>query len=418
MSLKLSDVERTWLNDDTAPGRAMAMRLVVRAAEFLGAERMVPIVSAHIDGCLYHGDGGVRFVETLRERGATVSVPSTMNVGALDLGNEERVRADAHFKAMARRQMDAYLDLGCQPSWTCAPYQAGHRPGRGEQVAWGESNAVAFVNSVLGARTERYGDFLDICCAVAGRAPFVGLHRDEGRRANMILDVTGLSPRLKAMDALYPALGAILGAEAGTSVAVIDGLPTDISEDNLKALGAAAASKGAVGLFHVAGRTPEAPDVAAVLSDQLPVEVITITAADIRAARDSLSNTRAACLDCLALGSPHFSEAETRRLAALAGGRAFQIPVYICTGRHTMDSIDEDGTRAQLEAQGVEFIVDTCVVVTPILKDLGGVLMTNSGKFAHYATPNTGYDVVFGSLEDCVCSAIAGRVERADAVWR
>ena len=113
MSLKLSDVERIWLNDDTAPGRAMAMRLVVRAAEFLGAEWMVPIVSAHIDGCLYHGDGGVRFVETLRGRGATVSVPSTMNVGALDLGNEERVRADAHFKAMARRQMDAYLDLGC-----------------------------------------------------------------------------------------------------------------------------------------------------------------------------------------------------------------------------------------------------------------------------------------------------------------
>ena len=328
------------------------------------------------------------------------------------------MRADAHFKAMARRQMDAYLDLGCQPSWTCAPYQAGHRPGWGEQVAWGESNAVAFVNSVLGARTERYGDLLDICGAVAGRAPFVGLHRDEGRQANMILDVTGLSSHLKAVDALYPALGAILGAEAGTSVAVIGGLPADISEDNLKALGAAAASKGAVGLFHVAGRTPEAPNVAAVLSDQLPVEVITITAADIRRARDSLSNTQAARLDCLALGSPHFSEAETRRLAALADGRAFRIPVYICTGRHTMDAIDEDGTRAQLEAQGVEFIVDTCVVVAPILRDLGGVLMTNSGKFAHYAKPNTGYDVVFGSLEDCVCSAITGRVERAEAVWR
>ena len=418
MSLKLSYAERTWLNDDTAPGRAMAMRLVVRAAEFLGAERMVPIVSAHIDGCLYHGDGGVKFVERLRERNATVSVPSTMNVGALDLGNEDRVRADAHFKAMARRQMNAYLDLGCQPSWTCAPYQAGHRPSRGEQVAWGESNAVAFVNSVLGARTERYGDLLDICCAITGRAPFIGLHRDEGRWAKMLIDVTGLSSRLKAMDAFYPALGAILGAAAGTSVAVIDGLPTDISEDNLKALGAAAASKGAVGLFHVAGRTSEAPDVDAVLGDQRPVEVITITAADIRAARDSLSNTHAAHLNCLALGSPHFSEAETRRLAALADGRVFQIPVYICTGRHTMDAIDEDGTRAQLEAQGVEFIVDTCVVVTPILKDLGGVLMTNSGKFAHYATPNTGYDVVFGSLEDCVRSGISGRVERAEAAWR
>ena len=418
MSLKLSDIERTWLNEDATSGRAMAMRVVARAAEFLGAERMVPIVSAHIDGCLYHGDGGVRFVEMLRERGATVSVPATLNVGALDLGNEDRVCADAYFKSMARRQMDAYLDLGCQPSWTCAPYQAGHRPGRGDQVAWGESNAVAFVNSVLGARTERYGDFLDICCAVTGRAPFVGLHRDEGRRASMILDVTGLSLRLKVMDAFYPTLGAVLGAEAGTSVAVIEGLPADISEDNLKALGAAAASKGAVGLFHVAGRTPEAPGVAAVLSEQLRPEVIKITAADIRAARDNLSNTRAAHLNCLALGSPHFSECETRRLATLADGRAFRVPVYICTGRHTINAIDEDGTRAQLEAQGVEFIVDTCVVVTPILRELSGVLMTNSGKFAHYATPNTGYDVVFGSLEDCVCSAISGRVERAEAVWR
>ena len=135
---------------------------------------------------------GTLFAEKLVAGGARTAVRATLNVGAIDLTGCSRNRLPAHELSMARRMMDAYRTLGCEPTWTCAPYQAGHRPRKGAQVAWGESNAVVFCNSVLGARTNRYGDFLDIACAIAGRAPDYGLHRDEGRRATVVVDVSQL----------------------------------------------------------------------------------------------------------------------------------------------------------------------------------------------------------------------------------
>ena len=155
----------------------MAMRIVAETARLMGAHHLLPIESAHIDGALYHGDSGTLFAERLVAGGAKVSVRATLNVGAIDLTGCSRNQLPPHELAMATRMMHAYRQLGCEPTWTCAPYQAGHRPRLGSQVAWGESNAVAFCNSVLGARTNRYGDFLDIACAIAGRAPDYGLHR-------------------------------------------------------------------------------------------------------------------------------------------------------------------------------------------------------------------------------------------------
>ncbi|NNF11609.1 MAG: DUF521 domain-containing protein, partial [Gemmatimonadetes bacterium] len=165
MPLHLTPEERADLEGARGDATAMAMRIVVAAGELLGADRLVEISSAHIDGCLHHGDGGVEFAEALVAGGGQMAVPTTLNVGALDLLHPEVVRADSHKTEMARRQMDAYVAMGAQPTFTCAPYQVGHEPDVGAQVAWGESNAIAFVNSVLGARTERYGDFLDACCA-------------------------------------------------------------------------------------------------------------------------------------------------------------------------------------------------------------------------------------------------------------
>ena len=176
----------------------MAMRIVTESAKLLGAPRLLPIASAHIDGALYHGDSGTLFAERLVEGGARVAVRSTLNVGALDLMGCSRVRLEEPARGMARRMMEAYRKLGCEQSWTCAPYQAGHRPAFGSDVAWGESNAVVFCNSVLGARTNRYGDFLDIACAISGRAPDYGLHRQENRRATIIFDVSAL-PRLPSL---------------------------------------------------------------------------------------------------------------------------------------------------------------------------------------------------------------------------
>lgn len=425
MGVALTGPERALLageGDDAAAGgpgdaTALAMRVVVAAAELLGARRLVEIASAHIDGCLYHGDGGVEFAERLVAGGGRVRVPTTLNVGALDLLHPGRVRGGAHHAAMARRQMEAYVALGCEPTWTCAPYQAGHRPRLGEQVAWGESNAVAFANSVLGARTERYGDFLDACCALTARAPLHGLHLTERRAATVVVDASGVPGPLKRRDVFYPVLGTWLGLEVGREVAAIVGLPLDATEDQLKALGAAGASSGSVSLFHVVGVTPEAPNLEAVTQGRADVRRIELTAERLRAALDRLSTSASDALDAVAVGSPHLSLDEARTLARLVGRQRMKVPFYACTGRGVLAALEASGEAALLTEAGVELVVDTCVVVTPILPAAGGVLMTCSGKFAHYGPSNTGYDVVYGSLEDCVASAVAGRVVRDEAVW-
>ncbi len=403
----------------SAPAVDMARRIVADAARLMGAAGLVPVVSAHIDGCLYHGDSGVLFAEALVQGGAKVAVPTTLNVGALDQLHPGRVRFAAHEAAMARRLMDAYEALGCRPSWTCAPYQAGHRPRPGQHVAWGESNAVAFVNSVLGARTNRLGDFLDIACAIAGVAPDCGLHRDENRRATLVVDASGLSARLRASESFYPVLGAWLGAHAGSAIAAITGLPADIPEDALKALGAAAASTGAVALFHIVGVTPEAPTLAAATGSQPPAATIALNTDMLQDARDRLSTaTGDGALDAIALGSPHFSLAEFARLRDLLAGRRLAVPFYACTGRGVVEVLEGRGWRRELTDCGVTLIADTCVVVAPIIQSGNGVLMTNSGKFAFYGEANTGHPTVFGSLEDCVASGVAGRVVRDEALWR
>ena len=423
MPVHLTDPERAALGGSEGDATAMAMRIVVAAAEMLGAPRLVEISSAHIDGCLHHGDGGVEFAEALVAGGGRVAVPTTLNVGALDLLHPEVVRADAAKTGMARRQMEAYVAMGASPTFTCAPYQVGHEPSVGEQVAWGESNAIAFVNSVLGARTERYGDFLDACCALTARAPLHGLHLEENRRATVRVDASGVPEALKSRDVFFPVLGTWLGLEVGDEVSVIDGLPASTTRDQLKALGAAAASTGSVALFHVAGVTPEAPSVEAALSlgggTPEPARTVALTAEALASARDRLTTAGGVgTIDAVAVGSPHASVEELTRLAELVEGRSLTVPFYACTARDTLATVEERGAAAVLRSAGVELVVDTCVVVTPILPAAGGVLMTNSGKFAHYGPSNTGYDVVYGSLEDCVASATTGAVLRDEALWR
>lgn len=395
---------------------AMAMRIVAETGRILGATRLLPIDSAHIDGCLYHGDSGVLFAERLVEQGGRTIVPATLNVGGLDLLHPNLVRTGAHERAMARRLMAAYEALGCQASWTCAPYQHGHRPGLGRHVAWGESNAVVFANSVLGARTNRYGDFMDIACALVGRAPDCGLHTDAARAATLLVDTSGIPDRVKARDAFYPVLGAWLGATVGDAVAAIDGLGAP-TEDQLKALGAAAASSGSVGLFHVIGRTPEATSRDTAFQGRAPREVLVFDRAAMLATRDRLSTGSGGQVDAIAVGSPHFSEAEFTELERLLAGRRLALPFYACTARAVQSRLEQDGMLARLESQGITFVVDTCVVVARILPAETGILMTNSGKFAHYALPNTGHGSLFATLEDCVETAVAGRATYDPTAW-
>ena len=395
---------------------ALAMRMVVAVGEGMRASRLLDISAAHIDGCVYYGEVCLDWALRFRSLGARVRVPTTLNIGLLDLIHPGLTDVPEETARPARELMEAYVELGARPTFTCAPYQlAGSRPGLGEHVAWAESNAIVFANSVLGARTNRYGDFCDIACAVTGRAPAAGLHLTDHRRARVVLDVSSLSDAVLASDVLYPVLGLVLGRVAGDRVAVIDGLPPGVPEDRLKAIGAAAASTGAVAMFHAVGSTPEAPTLEEALQGEPPDEVVEVTPSDLRAARDLVQTARpGAALDGVCVGTPHASADELRRMvAALDGGRV-RVPVWVNTAR---DILAATGVEDELRAAGVEIVVDTCTYTAPVVSAVRGTVMTSSGKWAYYAPANLGVDVAFGSLEECMRSALAGRIVRDDGFW-
>jgi len=398
---------------------ALAMRLLVGVGEAAGAEALLDVASAHIDGGLYHGRASLDFAERMAGLGARVRVPTTLNVGSLDLLHPERFRGDPATARAARELMDRHVEMGCRPTWTCAPYQVAEvRPALGQHVAWGESNAIVFVNSVLGARTDRYGDFLDLCAAVAGRAPAAGLHLDGNRLGRRVFRLDGVSEDLLDQDVLYPVLGHLVGTRTGPSVPVIEGLPRALSEDRLKALGAAAASSGSVGLFHAVGVTPEAETLDQALGGKPPEAIERVGPSDLRAARDQLSTVTDGRIGAVSLGTPHASLGELERLSAIVGGRrvAPGVEAFVATGRDVLSQAQGRGWVEVIERAGFRILTDTCTYVTPVIQSPGPV-MTDSAKWAYYAPGNLGVPVVFGSIEECVRSAASGRVEREDGLW-
>ncbi len=405
MPLVLTRQDEALLDGDAGDGVALAMRVLVRTAAAMGAGHLLDVTSAHIDGCLYHGRAGLDFVRALVEGGARTVVPATLNVASLDLLHPDLMRADPEVAAEARAQMDAYVDLGCRPTWTCAPYQLPVRPAFGEQVAWAESNAIVFANSVLGARTERYGDFIDIAAAVTGRAPAVGLHLDGGRLATLAVSVEAVGA-LCDDDAFYPLLGHVLGLVAGSRVAAVVGLPTGTSEDRLKAIGASAAASGAVGMFHAVGITPEAPDLVTATGGGAVPE-FSVQRSDLDSAAAALTTTTERRVDAVSVGTPHYSASEMRRLAELVDARTVAVPLYVNTSRDVLEQIGE--LAGALAGAGVRIVTDTCTYITPILDPDARVVMTDSAKWAYYAPANLGVDVVFGSLQACVEAAISGQ---------
>lgn len=417
MLLHLTEEEQAMLSGEQGPAVALSMRIITELGRIRGATELVDIDSVHIDGCIFYGQAGLDFAQKLVELGGQVRVPTTVNVGSVDLIHPHLILQNTDYEKWVaqggRDLMQAYVDLGCRQTWTCAPYQMDSRPDVGRHIAWAESNAIVFANSVLGARTDRYGDFIDIAAAIAGKAPCGGLHLDAERYGDVILDCSGLSPETLAQDVTYPVLGYLAGAIAGTKNPVFVGLPADVSEDSLKAVGAAAASSGGVALFHVVGRTPEAPTLEAALGTNVDVPVHHITAQRLNAARQELSTAREDKLDAVSLGTPHASVDEIQEAydavisgPPLAEGVAF----YISTGRSVFAEAERRGLVKPLEDWGVTFVLDTCTYVTSILRPGTRTVMTNSGKWAHYAPGNMGVDVVLATLQECAESATTGRV--------
>jgi predicted aconitase len=418
MSLKLSILDEALIGGDFGPAAASAMTILAAFSEAIGASALLDVSRAHVDGCLYHGEASLDFVERLARDGGRVRVTTTLNVGSLDLIHPELMRLSHDDEAPRRRLMKAHEELGCIGSFTCAPYQTLFRPNFGEQIAWGESNAIVFANSVIGARTNRYGDFIDLCCAMTGRAPAWGLHLSKNRRGEILFRLAGFAPSLAATDALYVAIGLLVAESSGERVPVIEGLPPPRDEDQLKALGAAAASAGEVGLFHAVGITPEAPTLAEAYGGRPAGEVIELSPQDVTRALRRLSNAPdGSSLAAVCLGTPHFSYREWERFLPLLREVAPKrgVPIYVNTDRATLAALERDGLLQGAKEYGLIVVADTCTYVTAILEQLDGVVMTNSGKWAHYAPGNIGVRVAFGELDDCLASAAAGRVVRASS---
>ncbi len=419
MALTLSPGDRAMLSGELGEADAMAMRLLAGLAEASGARRLIDISSAHIDGTLYLGRASLDYAARLRDLGGRVRVPTTLNVSSLDLLHPELFRGDDRTRRAARATMQAYVDMGGRPTWTCAPYQLPDRPGFGDRVAWGESNAVVFANSVLGARTIRFGDFVDIAAALTGRAPEIGLYLDENRRAGVRFDVSGIPEHARKTDEFFGVLGFLVGREAGMDVPVITGIES-AAEDQMKVMGAAAASSGSVGMIHVVGVTPEADTLAEAAGGFEP-RLVKVTADDLDAAYRALCSTAGrTTLRTVNLGTPHYSARQIARLDRLLDGRQIHedVTLYVNTGRDVLRSAPR---IPDLEALGVVFVVDTCTYVTRIIEppaDRKAAAMTDSAKWAYYAPGNLGLEVVFGSTADCVESAVAGRVIREIGPWR
>jgi predicted aconitase len=416
--MELSAHHRAILAGESGKALALAMRLVVKAAEIMGAERLIPISFAHLDACFYTGQAHVDFARFLVENGARPAVETWTNNGVVSLENPG-LRPEAEDPEMVRGATDLmrlYEALGTRPTWTCAPYQHPGGPAFGAHIAVGESNAVSYYNSVVGARTNKYGDYLDVACALTGLAPDAGLHRDENRFAVLHIDARGLPESWRREDVFAHLLGHIAGKLSGRRVPVISGLPADAPNHALKAISSAAASSGGVELWHGAGVTPEAHRLESVYRGR---ESHVLTADDLAQAQKDLSTARDGPLDAVALGTPHFALTEFAELVRLVGGRKVKagLPFLVSTSRVVRELARAKGWVAELEACGIESPVDICTYHSPRVRGLKGRIMTNAAKWAYYAPGMLGVEVAFGSLRECVESAVRGEVWRDPDLW-
>jgi len=421
VTLKLTDNQQAMLSGSDGNGCQIAMRMVVAAAEALTATRLVEIKSAHVTSCFYSGQVNVDFAEHLVANGAKVAVPTTLNASSMDFVHPELTLVDADLRGVAgaKRLGECYLAMGCNQTWTCAPYHIDPKPAFGENIAGSESNAVVFSNSVLGARTNLYGDFLDIGAAITGYVPYAGLHRDEPRRGEIVFDVQMIPDSVKNTDIFFNALGYVIGRESGSQIPVVVGLLPTTSEDQLKALGSTAACAGAVKMFHAVGVTPEAMSLEQALQGGRFDREITISATQIVAASDALCTATNGTISAVCMGTPHFSVSEFQSMMPLLSGRKVHADVrcYISTSRHTIDLIKKKGWLAELQDAGITIVADRCTYNIPRLDGVDGVVMTNSAKWAYYGPGNVGAKAVFASLKECLDSAVAGRVVRDPDLW-
>lgn len=411
--LELTERDRLVLGGAEGPAAQMAMEIICVMTASDGTRALTDVTRGHIDGCILAHSANLIFAEKLADLGAKVVVPTTINAISVDHANWRSQGIASDFGLRASRLADAYVRMGAKPTFTCAPYLLEDTPKAGEVIGWSESNAVIFANTVLGARTPKHPDYLDLFIAMTGRAPANGVYTDAGRMARRVVRVDA---PVGVDDLFWPLLGWLVGRHSPDWIPLVTGLEgVAASRDDLKAMCAAFGTTSGAPMLHVAGHTPEA----AACRD-LEAPVVTLGPEDFRAAWEEL-NQGETKVDLVAVGSPHSSLAELRRMADLFEGRRCgpATQMIVTLGRDVLRAAGTEGVLARLQAAGVRLIPDLCwcSVTEPIFPAHAKGLLTNSGKYAHYAHGLSGRHARLASLSDCVEVAVSGQASALPPEW-
>ena len=395
--MKLTSEERALLDGEAGYAARKAMQILVALGEIYGAEDLVPVRSVQVAGVSFHnlGDAGLEWLETMAEDGR-IRVVTTLNPAGMDLEEWEDQGIAPEFAEKQLRLVRAYQRMGIAPTCTCTPYLVGNLPGPGEHIAWAESSAVAYANSVLGARTNREGGPSALAAALTGRTPRYGLHLDAHRVPQ--IEVTIEAP-LDSSSA-WGALGRVVGKQSDGRVALLRtrALP---GAAELKSFGAALVTFGGSPLYYVGGLTAAPPG-------PRPRDSMVVRAADIEAATEALSDGSDE-IDMVALGCPHSSLEQLADLARLLDGKRVEKEMWICTARPTKVAAEGLGLVATIERSGAKVVSDTCFAVTPLESRRGRTIATDSAKGAYYASGHNKLRVHLGTVEQCVSAAVTGR---------
>ncbi len=401
--MRLTDEEKRMLDGEYGEVARKSLKILVTLGEIYGAERMLEIKNVHSPGVSYRvaGDAGLNYVKDASLTGC-FRTPVTLNTIGID--SEQWEQLEYHFPhSFAVKQLEllkAYQKMGAIPSYTCVPYLTGNIPQKGEHIAWGESSAIAFANSVIGARTNREGGPSALAAAVTGRVPEYGYHLDENRRGKVLFLVDMDLETIKD----FSVLGYFAGQIAGNEVPVFEGIRKRPPIDNLKALSAAVASSGAVALYHLVGITPEAPTTEAVIDTHDAIRFGRKEYEDVLE-KFSLEGE----VDFVVTGCPHCSIMELGRVAQLLSGTRVRAEFWVCTAKQTKVLGDRMGYTQIIERAGARVICDTCPVLAPTSSRGYKTLITNSGKLAHYAPGLWQLNTGLVEIEECVDAAIKGK---------
>lgn len=365
-------------------------RLLVRLGEIYGADKMIPVGSVQVAGVSYKsiGDPGTEFLEDIASKEAKVRVLTYLNPAGMDLENYKKLGFPEEFAKNQLRIINAFKKMGIVITSTCTPYLAGNLPRFREHIAWSESSAVSFSNSVIGARTNREGGPSALAAALCGRTPNYGLHLWENRQPTIKIEVKA---KLKDYSD-YGALGYHVGKLVKNKIPYFTGI-TDANTDHLKALGAAMAASGAVALYHIEGLTPEAD-----LVENKNLETIEVTQENLKQTYNNLNSKEKT--DIVIFGCPHASLREISIISDKLKDKHLKKPIWICTSRMMKEASDRMGFTEIIEKAGGHVVADTCMVVSPI-EDMGySITGVNSGKAANYLPGFCKQKVVFGNIDE------------------